>query len=258
MTAPANSTSTSAGRTYHYGLGAGCSLGADCTDPDHQFISVTSVLRVIHSDALMGWAVKVTAERAVEMADVLPKLVAADREGVLKTLKGARWVKTAAQLGSLVHECVDAYSKGKSMPAYTPEAAPYIHAFLMFCEDHKPDFKFNEVTVYNRSLGYAGTTDWIGTIDGGPLAIGDWKSGKAIYPDVALQLSAYANGEFMDIAGAEEPLPQIEEAYAVRLGKSEYEVVPVKLSAEAWRSFQAALELVRWKERYEKYALGAS
>lgn len=243
MTNPTNARSTENGRFYH----------RDGTD----FISVTSVLKVIHSDALMGWAVKVTAERAVEMADLLPQLVAADREGVLKTLKGARWVKTAAELGSLVHACVDAYSKGQSMPAYTPEAAPYIHSFLMFAEDHKPKFLYNEATIYNRELNYAGTCDWLGTLDGRPaLTLGDWKSGKAIYPDVALQLTAYAHGEFIDVDGEEVPLPEIEEACAVRLGKSEYELVPVRLSDEAWRSFRAALDLTRWKQEHEKFALG--
>jgi hypothetical protein len=244
MTSPANSSTRDGKRVYTF-------RGED-------YVSVTSVLKVIHSDALTGWAVKQVAERAVDMAEDLPALVKADRDGVLRTIKAARWVKTAAELGSLVHSCVDAYSKGEPMPTYTPEAAPYIRSFLMFTEDHSPEFKFNEATVYNRELGYAGTTDWIGTLDKKPgLAVGDWKTGKSIWPDVALQLSAYAHGEFIDQQGQEIPMPQVEEAYAVRLGKSEYELVPVKLSPEAWSSFRAALELTRWKQEHEKYALGA-
>lgn len=48
-----------------------------------------------------------------------------------------------------------------------------------------------ELKVISRKYGYAGTLDAIAEQDG-KLVIFDWKTGAGLYPDMELQLSAYA------------------------------------------------------------------
>jgi hypothetical protein len=51
-----------------------------------------------------------------------------------------------------------------------------------------------EVTVINREVGYCGTADFVGKIDGVD-GIGDWKTSRSTQDDHHTQLAALANGE---------------------------------------------------------------
>ena len=53
----------------------------------------------------------------------------------------------------------------------------------------------------HNSVGYAGTLDVLFQRPDGTYCIGDWKTGKNLYADNALQLTAYLNGEFIGLHG---------------------------------------------------------
>lgn len=244
VTSPANSVSTESGRYYRW--------------KGEEFPSVTSIISVLSKPFLVPWAAKMVAERAQEVANELPALFKADPDGTLKMLKSAHRQKkeTAADMGSLVHAVAEAYAKGVKLPPYPPEAAGYVRSLLAFCEDNKPDFTHIEATVYSRKYGYAGTADWFGVL--GKPCVADWKTSKAIYPEVALQLAAYAHADFIGFEDEELPLPLVEEAFAVHLRKDGYTLVPVRIDAAVFNSFRNAIGLWRWQKYGAPGVLGES
>jgi hypothetical protein len=53
-----------------------------------------------------------------------------------------------------------------------------------------------ELTVFSARFKYAGTLDLWALGRDGMQYIFDWKSGRAVYPEYAVQLAAYANAEY--------------------------------------------------------------
>src|SRR5690606_39338742 len=58
----------------------------------------------------------------------------------------------------------------------------------------QPKWELCEATVFNHTVGYAGTLDGLATI-GGKTYLIDFKAANGIYPDYSLQLHALAHGE---------------------------------------------------------------
>lgn len=148
--------------------------------PGREFISITNVLDSISKPALVPWAAKITAEKAL---DLMPQMVAAaliapckpkrvaDECGTCldclhKTTK--REVKivreTAADLGSRIHDYAEAHLTGRALPD-DDEVEPYVGQYLRFLDDYDIDITRDveaaELTVAHPQAGYAGTLDAI-------------------------------------------------------------------------------------------------
>lgn len=202
------------------------------TEP-HEFTvsSVTSALKHgLPKPHIVGWAVKMTAEAAVkdhDIIDLMLKKQPSDKKSAIAHLKGARYrdLTDKGDRGTIVHAAVDSYlsDKPKSkaeitrmldevhVPGYMYESTyGMINGCITFLEDTEPEVFWNEATVYSRQHGYAGTADIIGRfgIGGSRVpAIVDFKTSKAIYDEVALQLAAYARADFVGLNdGTEAPL----------------------------------------------------
>ena len=165
--------------------------------PAGRFMSVTTILsNGIPKPALMHWAAFEAAQCAV---DNIPLLVQA--RGQSKRLEMRSWIQraaerkrdTAANLGTVIHGLVEARVLGQPTPEFTEEQLPFIEAFDRFLDDFQPVYEATELTVASPEHGFAGTLDFIGHIpsysDG--LLMGDYKTGKSVYPEVGLQLAAY-------------------------------------------------------------------
>jgi hypothetical protein len=75
----------------------------------------------------------------------------------------------------------------------------------------------------------------------------DYKTGKDVYPDTALQLTALHCAEFVGLPdGTEAPMPRTDLACVVRLGADDWDMVPMTLDPRAWA---ALLVLYRWTQR---------
>lgn len=76
----------------------------------------------------------------------------------------------AAMKGTLVHEWCEMYDYGCEEEQVPSELEPYCRAYMDFCRDYKPEWTAIESMVYCNTLptgiGYAGTADRIGRIDG--------------------------------------------------------------------------------------------
>jgi hypothetical protein len=185
----------------------------------------------------------------------------------------ARWIKGAAErhrdekaeLGSDVHDEAEAFilahgedlaravSGDADLPAWPDRLAGHMTSFLAFCRDFEPEFLATEATVFNRTQAYAGTLDAILRVklkngSSGVLLV-DYKSGRAVYEEVALQLSAYAHAEFVGLPDGvtEVPLPAIDAAAVLHITPDGYRFRLVRTDDAVFRAFQFAREVYRFR-----------
>lgn len=100
----------------------------------------------------------------------------------------------ARERGSVVHEATVMYDYSGEIPDDFPvEYAPYLEAYVQFVRDYKPQWILTEHAMGSNAMGmgYAGTLDRFGLIDG-EYAILDIKTSyKVDMPSLSAQLTAY-------------------------------------------------------------------
>jgi hypothetical protein len=252
-------------------------------DPQRLWSVTTLIGAGVPKEALIGWAARVTAERAYDKAATLAAMRAdGDRDAAIKWMTEARWEKSgsAAVRGTTVHSFIEAYALGQT-PEVHPDLEPYNQQILRFLDDHQPEFEAAESPVYNLKLGYAGTMDMI-LVVGGKRCIVDAKTtdkpvdarSRPPYGEVALQLAAYANAEVVGVSPAVmrthnsrryyvydealeyQPMPQVEGALALVVSPYDYRLIPTRIDDEVWRSFLAVREVARWSLATSKNVFG--
>jgi hypothetical protein len=77
-------------------------------------------------------------------------------------------IQQAARRGSLVHEYTELIDYGiePNDLEVEPELVGYVTAYACFLRDYKPQWELIEKPLYSLDLGYAGTLDRFGIIDG--------------------------------------------------------------------------------------------
>lgn len=227
--------------------------------PPHEF-TVTSVTSCISGGLpkpfLVGWAAKMTAESAIADHEIIGLMLKkGDKRGAIDHVKGSRYrdMNNKADRGTIVHAAVDAYLSGKPFTpselnrrldeshipeSMKPSTTAMISGIMEFLWDTEPEIIWNEATMYSRTHGYGGTADIIARLQvGGTMnyAVIDMKTSKAIYDEVALQLSAYANADFVGLNDGTEapliPVPPKPKASASAKVKAEY-AAALKVSKE--------------------------
>jgi hypothetical protein len=100
--------------------------------------------------------------------------------------------------------------KGEVPRPLSPGAAAFEASARAFLARFRPRFVAVEATVFNRRVGYAGTADFVAGI--GPVTvIGDYKSGRSVHDEVAMQLAALAHGEeIVTPDGRRHPVPVVD------------------------------------------------
>ena len=155
----------------------------------------------------------------------------------------------AADAGSEAHRAIELYSLGEDVPELSEKAQASFDNFLEFVKEYEPTWEASELTVYNQTHKYAGTLDFIANIPalGEGLTLGDIKTGKGVYPEVALQLAAYRFAEFAETANnnARVEMPETERAVVLHLRPDKWEIVPVKAEQEQLDMFRMAMQ-VAW------------
>lgn len=243
-----------------------------------RFYSVTTILgEGIPKPALKWWAARESAEYAIANLELLAGMVekgATDEAIELVRKAHTRTTRKAAARGTDVHRAAEALAYGET-PELTEEVAPYVEQYRRFLEAHAPEFHAAEMAVYNYTYAYAGTLDAIVTIDGhtGPLDAkttdkGPDASSRPPYPEVALQLSAYAHAEWCSAdpaqmrsyggrryyiapdepEGALEPMPELSDVgWSLVISPVDYELVPTRIGDDVWKAFLHAREIARWQ-----------
>jgi hypothetical protein len=208
--------------------------------------------------ALIGWAANTTAAYAVDRWSELSELKPSER---LRALEKARFADTDAALvrGTNVHKLAQRLAAGEEVAVPEPLVG-HVDAYLAFVHDWQPQEILVETVVANRQYRYMGTLDLIARLADGQTWIVDWKTAASgIWPESALQLSAYAACDFyLDDQGAEQPMPKIEQAGCVWLRADGYDLVPVDAGPDTYRIFLYAQQVARFTDQpRERYVLEA-
>jgi hypothetical protein len=197
------------------------------------------------------------------------------RDLALRWIKGAaeRHRDAAGDRGKAVHEeaeqLVLAHARETSrlildhgaIAPWPDELAAYQDAFVAWVDDFAPEFLAAEATVFNRAQAYAGTLDTIVRLtlpDGMRLVVlVDYKSGKAIYPEVALQLAAYARAEFIGAPDGVTELPMIavDAGAVLHLTPKGYQFRLVRIDEPILAAFLYAREVFRFVNETSKTVL---
>lgn len=248
---------------------------------DTRLFSVTTILGTMDKPALLYWAAEQSAKAAVRIASTLAQRV--EEEGddqVIKYLRDARFrpapgQRTAAEVGTAVHEACEQYAINGQRPEVDPDVAPFLDQFEEWCQRFQPVYEAAEVTVYSPTRGYAGTLDAFLSV-GGVKFIADYKSHmkpydsrgnpSPIYPETALQLAAYGHAEFAaawrprryeqfrrryyllgpDELEAKVPVPSFEMGLGISITTEHCIAYPIKVDAEVHDMFLAVLDAARW------------
>jgi len=241
--------------------------------PPHEFehLSVTSAIKSLSKPFLIGWAAKMSAECAVEDHEIIGAMLAKkQKKAALDYVKQARFRDSEgkADRGTIVHAAMEAYVAGKSVDTdavqfaleekMVPEGLwkatfKMIDGVMEFLFDYEPEVIWSEATVYSRKYEYAGTADMICRVRIGDSilpAILDVKTGKSIYNEAAMQLTAYARADFVGLDdGTEKPLlpkkgEKIKHGIVIRpTASGKYEKANYDLTDEVLNKFLACLEL---------------
>lgn len=226
--------------------------------------SITNIKGVKNSEALNGWRVKVTANKALEWLTWFgrtmrtnPEKATAALDNLMDSAWGASdWLRTVkrqhrkisderAARGTKVHLAVERLLTGSGAEV---DADPLpVRAFEQFARDFEIVPVEVECTVVNHTHKYAGTGDLLARVGGpdGPLAFIDWKSRNSIFEDTALQLAALTHAEFILRADGEQvPFERPSVGIGVALGDDgTYKAHQMDVSAEAFRQFVGARAL---------------
>jgi hypothetical protein len=98
----------------------------------------------------------------------------------------------ARERGSAVHEATVMYDYSGEIPDDFPaEYAPYLKAYVQFVRDYAPNWILTEYRMANETLGFAGTLDRFGVIDGYFCILDIKTSYKVDILSLSAQLTAY-------------------------------------------------------------------
>lgn len=245
------------------------------TDPDsgtrwyihpvtgERFPSVTTILQVVAKEALPYWAAKVTAEHALANLPLLVKAIrrpACDMKGddrcglcldcVALDLRRApdRERDAAADRGSRIHHVADQHVLTGEVIEHHEDIAAQVKQYLRFRDQYKPTYEASEMTVINRTHGWAGTLDAIVRLGWcppkykhltGQSCVLDVKSGKSCYREYAWQLAAYKAAEFVLLPdGTELPMPETSEfGLLLHVRPDNYWVKPARIGDTTLSAF---------------------
>lgn len=146
-------------------------------------LSVTEILKVFDKPALRYWYGK-------EVFFAMVKNPGLNQQEALAAPYDAG--KNAAARGTTVHSIVEAYKQtGAVLDGIPEEFQGYATAFYKFMDEVKPEIIEQEKTIFDLENKVAGTLDMYCKI-GETFYVLDIKTGKDIYAESELQLSAYA------------------------------------------------------------------
>ncbi len=210
---------------------------------------VTTAIGMLSKPVLLPWVAKMCGEWLEENWPRLAPSMPGERQDLIKEMKGAYRKKTtdAANTGTLVHHWIEKFTTGDQQPVPDDDkACNAIEAFLFWWGTNRVEVRHTEQMLFSKEHWFAGTVDLIATIDGVP-SIADYKSSSNIYPEMGLQLAAYALA-WREMTG--EDLKHRVIVNATKEGKLRTQTFPNHDADE--KGFLACLDLYRWNRDAQK------
>lgn len=206
---------------------------------------VTTILGVLDKPAIPKWAAKTVAEYVADNPDGVAALRAMGRGPMVAALKEIPWQRRddAGERGTSFHDFADQIVRGGE-PEVPESLVPLVEQSIEFMEQWHIKPILIEAAVASREHRWAGTLDliaeYVHPVTGHEgTAIWDWKTGKAIYPEYALQLAAYGHAEFTGLLGDESPLPVCDAAFGVQIRSDGHDVHPLEYGPHVYDEFLA-------------------
>ena len=232
---------------------------------DMRPLSVTTALDTLGKGGLTSWAARVVAERAITYIKNLCKTHDVDAsEDYLDNLYEEFRVtpdtisRESGRVGTAVHAYAEKRLRGKLERGAWEEipdkkVKSRCHMVDNWIDDYEIQPLFIEGTVYHNVFSYAGRFDLIALVDGVPTII-DFKTGKRIYPETALQLAAYANAEVVkDGNGDKVPMPSVVRGAVLHIKARSYQYLEVDICGGIFATFLKILNLKRtWVNHFSK------
>ena len=154
---------------------------------------VTTALQVINKPALIQWGINLALSYVSENIKAGEKYDEIKLKEVLQAAKTAHRKKKeqAADFGTMVHEWIESYIKGKNpKPLVNELLQQACNTFVTWADQNNVKFTSSEKIIYSKKHNYAGTCDFTCEINGKKY-VGDIKTSTGIYDEYALQTSAY-------------------------------------------------------------------
>ena len=272
-------------------LGQAALDGVKPADDDIRHWSVTTIIGCLDKPALLYWSAEQTAIAACNAAGSLTQRLEEDgEEATVKWLRDARFrrarnVRTAAELGSEVHEACETYALTGTRPDVDEEVAPFLDRFDEWCQAFQPSYQATEVAVYSPSYGYAGTCDAFLTVDGVRFIV-DYKTSRKSfdakgnpthpYPEVGLQLAAYRHAELAAVwrprrmekyrrryyllseaeRAAAVAVPEVDTGMCLHITPEHCDAYPVQCGPDIHERFLFIQEAARWQFEVSKTVIG--
>ena len=219
----------------------------------------TNIVGIINKPALMYWAVN---QAIGNLAEALKPGVKYDEVQLKNMLEEAKKMHTktkdaAADLGTMIHEWIEKYLKAGLSKQPLPklpinlEMKTAIKGFLEWTKENKVKFISSERRIYSKKYKYAGTLDAEAMVNG-KLAIVDFKTSNAFYPEYFLQATAYQQ------AREEEADKKYNGVYIVRFAKNKdtkqplFEVKKSENFEGHLRVFLACLKIYQFQQANKK------
>lgn len=226
---------------------------------------VTTLLQGIPKAWLGNWAAKTVAEFAYDNKDAWTSL---SRTDAVKLLKGSPWSKRddAGDRGTAIHNALEAHIRGADFPdGMNEDEEACARAAVEFLARRGSRVLGAEITVYNLTLGYAGTFDLWDLLDSESWVL-DYKSSGAVYAEHAVQQVAYKKAEFaiVQAKGTDEKWTgKVIPWHGVidRLGivhvepdkATLYPIIP-EVEDRLWKVFRAATFMKLWQSDIDDFA----
>ena len=274
-----------------HALGQPAIENAPETPDDVHLWSVTTIIDALDKPALLYWTGEQAALAAIHSEQTWRGMIADDDPACLHTsardcpavkwLRDARFrrpkgMRSATELGELVHKACEAYALTGTKPDVDAEVQPFLDSFDEWLGRFGPSYQATEVAVFHPELGYAGTSDAFLTIDG-VRYIADYKSTRNAvdaagnptkpYPEqAALQLAAYRWAKFAavwrprrtermrrryyllspDEIAAAVPVPTVDTGLVIHITPEITEAFPIVCDEAVFEAYLAVQDSARW------------
>lgn len=233
--------------------------------------SVTSIRRIIGTPfGLVQWQISKIVTRAVEQYEELGALLNREAkprerkrdENVLKEAK--TWLRKAAteerdkagDRGTAAHEAIEQGLRPQDIE--DPEVRAIVSQFVSFLDDTGAEVIWAERQVFNLTDGYAGTCDALMRVrsHGNRVFVVDYKTSKGVHIDYALQLMAYAMGEFVgenDVIDktATAQLKEADGMAVLHLSTEGWEFIEIEATPSLFTAFTSSVKLASFLHEHE-------
>ncbi len=248
-------------------------LGPITRSVDHQYTfdgktypGVTGILSVIDkSGALIPWASKQTADALLALLPteipesmyskdipLLRLLDAVGPEGVKSAVtKRSAWKRDeAASLGTEVHRLADDLITGRlDVGAVPPRAVAHVKAYTDWWAASGWTVRASEAMVIHPEAGYGGTLDLLCRDRDGRTVLADIKTGKAVYQEAVLQLTAYGLATYIGTDAGTFAMPRpIDRHVILHVTADGVREVEVNVGTTEHMAWLACIDLALWRD----------